>query len=454
MSSHIVQSISPARKPSVRTVVLASVLGTTIEWYDFLLYGTAAALIFNRLFFPTFDPLVGTLFAFSTYAVGFIARPVGGIIFGHYGDRLGRKSMLILTMLIMGLGTFLIGAMPTYATIGVWAPILLVTLRFLQGLGIGGEWGGAVLMAVEFAPPGRRGLYGSLVQVGFPLGLVLSTAIFAVFTRMPDAQFIAWGWRIPFLLSIVLVVIGLFVRLRLAETPAFAAIKADHREARMPIAEVLIGYRRNLLIALGVRVTEVSWVYILTVFVIVYATKHLGLPRSMILNGILLAAVIELFTVPIFGALSDRIGRRPIYFAGAALAALIAFPLFWLIDTRQTGLIWLAVILGLSIGHGMMYGPQASFLSELFGTRVRYSGVSLGCQLSAAIGGGFSPIIATALLAWAGAPWAVSLFMAGLAVITIIAVSLARETAQTGLTEAPVQQEEQSPTPLTHVNVT
>lgn len=416
---------------SVKTVAAASAIGTTIEWYDFLIYGTAAALVFNQLFFPTLTPLIGTLVAFSTIGVGFVARPLGGIVFGHYGDRIGRKTMLFLTLLIMGVSTFFVGLMPTYNSIGVWAPILLVALRLLQGFAVGGEWGGAVLMAVEYAPEGKRGLYGSMVQIGFPLGLVAATASFAALSGLPEEQFLAWGWRLPFLASIVLVAVGLFIRLRIQETPTFRRVRETGTEVRLPVVEVLRRYPKNLLVAFGVRITEVSWVYILTIFVIAYATEQLGLPRGMILNGILLGATLELLAVPFFGALSDRVGRRPIYMVGAVLAALYAFPLFWLLDTREPWLVWLAIVLGLSIGHGVMYGTQAAFLSEMFDARVRYTGASLANQLSAAIGGGLSPVIAAALLAWSGGrPWPISVYMAALAVITIVSVILAKETSK------------------------
>ncbi len=412
----------------MRAIVCASVIGTMVEWYDFLIYGTAAALVFNKLFFPSFDPFVGTLAAFGSYAVGFVARPFGGAVFGHFGDRTGRKTMLTLTMLIMGAGTFLIGCLPTYATIGVWAPILLIALRLLQGIGIGGEWGGAVLMVIEHAPVGRRGFYGSLVQVGFPLGVAASTGTFLYMSQaMAEANFLAWGWRLPFLLSAVLIGVGLFIRLRLQETPAFAQVQ-EEGVAKAPLLDVLLRQPRTFLIAVGMKVSEVAWVYVLTVFSIVYATTKLGLPRTLVLNGILLAALAELVTIPLFGALSDRVGRKPLYVAGSVLSAALAFPVFWLLETRDPTIVVLTLVVVMSLTHGLMFGPQAAYMPELFGTRTRYSGASLGCQVSAALSGGFAPIIAAGLLAWAGATWPISLYLVALAAITLAAVLASRDT--------------------------
>ncbi len=422
------------RSARMRAIVVASVIGTTVEWYDFLIYGTAAALVFNKLFFPSFDPFVGTLAAFGSYAVGFVARPLGGAVFGHFGDRTGRKTMLTLTMLIMGAGTFLIGCLPTYASIGVWAPILLIVLRLLQGIGIGGEWGGAVLMVIEHAPEGRRGFYGSLVQVGFSLGVAASTGTFLIMSQlMAEADFLAWGWRLPFLLSAVLIGVGLFIRLRLQETPTFARMQREG-VARAPLLDVLVRQPRTFLIAVGLKVSEVAWVYVLTVFSVTYATTSLGLPRGLILDAILLAALAELVTMPLFGALSDRVGRKPLYVAGALLSAALAFPVFWLLETREPAVVVLTLVAVMSLTHGLMFSPQAAYLPELFGTRTRYSGASLGCQVSAALSGGFAPIIAAGLLAWAGATWPISLYLIGLAAITLVAVLASRDTAGLDIT--------------------
>ena len=413
---------------SVGRIVLASLVGTTIEFYDFYIYGTAAALVFNKLFFPGISPAAGTMAAFGTDAVGFAARPLGGIVFGHFGDRLGRKAMLLATMMIMGGGTFLIGCLPTYATIGLAAPLLLVVLRFIQGFGLGGEWGGAVLMVIEHAPKGRRGLFGSLVQLGFPLGVAASTGIFIPLSAMPNADFLTWGWRVPFLLSAVLVAFGIFVRTRLAETPAFAATRDAGALARRPMMEVFRRAPGSVLIAIGMKISEVAWVYVLTVFSIVYATSKLGLPRTLILNGIIVGALLELITLPLAGALSDRFGRKPIYLTGVVLSLLSAFPIFWLLDTRDHTLVVVGVAIVMNMTHAIGFGIGASWMPELFGTSVRYTGASLGCQVSAAISGGLAPIVATALLAWSGASWPVSVYLIGLGLIAAIAVLAARET--------------------------
>jgi MHS family shikimate/dehydroshikimate transporter-like MFS transporter len=416
-------------RPSTLTTVLwASVLGTVIEWYDFLIYGTAAALVFNKLFFPSFAPAAGTIAALGTYAVGFAARPLGGIVFGHFGDRLGRKTMLMLTMMIMGGGTFLIGCLPTFEQIGIWAPLLLIVLRFIQGFGLGGEWGGAVLMVVEHAPDGRRGLYGSLVQIGFPLGVAASTAIFIPLTALPQSELLNWGWRVPFVLSVLLVGVGLFVRMRLSETPAFQRMRLAETVSRRPVLEVFSRVPRSVLIAIGMKISEVAWVYVLTVFTIVYATTKLGLPRSLILNGIIAGALLELITLPLAGALSDRFGRKPIYLTGVVLSIVCAFPVFWLLDTRDPVYVIAGLALVMNVTHAIGFGIGASWMPELFGTRVRYTGASLGCQVSAAISGGFSPIVATALLAWTGATWPVSLYMIALGLVAAWAVIAARET--------------------------
>jgi len=422
-----------AKKSKIGTIAAASSIGTIIEWYDFLIYGMAAALVFNKLFFPNVSPVIGTLAALGTYAVGFFARPLGGAIFGHFGDRVGRKSMLLLTMFIMGIGTVLIGCLPTYEHIGIWAPVLLIVLRFIQGVGLGGEWGGAALMVLEHAPKHRRGFYGSLVQVGFPLGLVLATGVFAIVSKLPEADFLSWGWRIPFLLSIVLVVVGYVIRSKVEESPIFLQMKAKNELSKQPVLDAILKNPRAFLTAIGLKISEVSWVYILTVFIVVHATNNLQLPKSLILDGILYAALVEVITIPLFGLLSDKIGRRPMYIWGALFTLALAFPLFTLLDTKDSAIIIGVMIVALSLGHGFMFAPEATYFPELFGANVRYSGATLGFQVAAAIGGGLSPIIATGLMAYFGGTTGVSVMLILLAAVTLIAAISARETRHESL---------------------
>ena len=415
---------------SMRRVVAASAIGTTIEWYDFLIYATAASLVLNKLFFPTKDPLMGTLISISTIGVGFFARPIGAIILSHFGDRMGRKSMLILTLVSMGVATTLIGILPTYASIGVAAPILLVACRLVQGIAVGGEWGGAVLMATEHSPPDKRGFYGSLVQIGFPLGMALGTASFFALAHLSDQQFMSWGWRIPFAASAALVVIGIFIRLRIGETPDFKRVLREGKVSRLPVLEAIRRHPKDLLIGLGARITEISWIYVLTIFGLSYAVSNLGLPRSLVLGAIALGALVELVTIPLFGRLSDYVGRRPIYLLGCAAAICLSFPIFWAIGTRDPIIVVSAFVIGMSVGHGIMYGVQASFLGEMFPSNLRYSGASLGYQIAAPIGGGLVPLAAAAIVELAhGATWPVSLLMILIASMTVLAVMAARETA-------------------------
>jgi len=417
-------------------VAFASLIGTAIEWYDFFLYGTAAALVFNKLFFPQFDPMVGTIAAFATFAIGFIARPVGGMVFGHFGDRIGRKTMLYLTLLIMGVGTTAVGLLPSYQSVGIWAPIMLVACRLLQGFALGGEWGGAVLMAVEHAPENRRGFYGSWPQLGAPLGLVLGTLVFGYFSRYPEAEFLAWAWRVPFLLSVVLVAVGLFIRTKIAESPAFEKIKNAKKEAKMPIIEAITKHPKNMLLAMGVRFAENGLFYIYAAFVFAYATSVLKIERSMILTAVTIAASIEVFTIPLYGLLSDKIGRRPVYMFGAVFSGLWAFPFFWIIGFKDPWLATLGVTVGLAVGHAAMYGPQASFLSEMFSARVRYSGASLGYQLASIFAGALTPLVSTWLLKiYNGSFWPVGIYMMVLALITVVSLYFATETYQQTIEE-------------------
>lgn len=415
---------------SIRKVVLASFIGTTIEWYDFFLYGTASALVFGKLFFPDADKVAGTMLAYGTFLVGFVARPIGGIVFGHFGDRIGRKSMLVTTLMMMGVATFLIGILPTHATIGSAAPVMLVLLRFVQGFGVGGEWGGAVLMAVEHDQGGRRGFHASWVQAGVPVGLLLATGVFAFFASFGDDALFSWGWRVPFLLGGLLLGVGLFVRLHLLESPIFEEMKAQRSEVAQPppIVEVLRTHGREVLLAMGARFAENAFFYIFTIQILSYGSDYLGLGKQVFLNAVLVASAVQLVAIPIFGALSDRFGRRPVYLAGAISLALFAMPFFWMLGTRDPWWICAAVVLGL-IGHAAMYGPQAAFFSELFGTSVRYSGASLGYQLASPLAGGMAPLIATELLRRSGGnPLPVALYLIAMAGVTVLCVYLAKET--------------------------
>ena len=411
---------------SIRKVVVASFIGTTIEWYDYFIFATAAALFFPQVFFPGFGETTGTILAYTTFAVGFGARPLGGLIFGHYGDKIGRKTMLVTTLLIMGIATFLVGVLPGYDAIGILAPILLVLLRVLQGIGLGGEWGGAVLMAVEHSDDNQRGLNGSWPQMGVPAGLVLGTGVFAAVSAVSGDA--AWAWRVPFLLSVILIAVGFFVRISIYESPAFSRVRESGTEARMPIVDVLRTYPKNVLLGVGSRIGIDAAFYILAVYSLTYITANLGLPERVGLIAISIAALIEIFTIPAFASLSDKVGRRPVLMAGAAFLGLWIFPFFWLLDTKSASLIILAVIVGLSLGHAAVYGTQASFYAELFGTRVRYSGASLGYQLAGIFGGALAPIIATALYAATGGPGLIGVYVAVLCLLSIVCVYLADET--------------------------
>ena len=404
-----------------RRAVIASTVGTTIEWYDFFLYNTASALVFPALFFPHQAAYTGILLSFGTQFVGFAARPVGAAIFGHFGDRIGRKAMLVTTLMLMGISTFLIGLLPTYSAIGYTAPVLLTLLRIAQGLGVGGEWGGSVLLSMEWGVPTRRGLMASWPQLGVPMGLLLSTAAVRLLTSWTGASFDNWGWRIPFLISIVLVAVGLYVRLRVLETPEFEDVRQRRAVVRYPLFQVLRRQWGQVLSSAFVRMSEQAPFYLFTVFVLTYTTTKLKLNRNDVLNDVLIAAAIGLLTVPLFGHLSDRIGRRLVYGIGIVLTAVYAFPYFGLLNTKTTGLVLLGVILSL-VFHDMQYGPQAALIAESFGPDVRYSGAGLGYQLASVIAGGPAPLIATRILEKSGSSTGISFYIIGCCILAMIAL--------------------------------
>jgi MFS transporter, MHS family, shikimate and dehydroshikimate transport protein len=428
-------TVTTARPDTSETkrVALAGTIGTAVEWYDFYIYGMAAALVFGPQFFPSFSPIAGTLAAFGTFAVGFLARPLGGVIFGHFGDRVGRKKVLVLTLFLMGAATVAIGLLPTYSSIGVWAPIILVTLRFLQGFAVGGEWGGAVTMVVESSPPDRRGFFGSLPQMGVPLGLVLSTSIFAGLALLPDEAFNAWGWRIPFLLSAFLIAIGLFIRARIKETPTFAAMKEAGAKAKLPVKDAFGSHWRTIAMTVGLYVSAGIPFYIVTVLVLSYGSKELGIPKGVLLTGMLLAALLEAAAVPYFGRLSDKLGRRPVFIASAAFALVLAFPFFWMLATGINAVVWLAIALALALAHAGMYGPTAAMYAELFPPAVRYTGTSVGYQLGGVVAG-FVPLTAASLVSWAGgASWPIATIWAVAALVGLVCAVIVRETRGTDL---------------------
>ncbi|PYR13315.1 MAG: MFS transporter [Acidobacteria bacterium] len=408
----------------MRRAVLASTVGTAIEWYDFFLYSTVTGLVFARLFFPRSDPLVGTLEAFAVYAVGFVARPVGAAIFGHYGDRIGRKSTLIASLLLMGIATFLVALVPTYQRIGIWGAVILTVLRFVQGVGVGGEWGGSVLLAMEWARTTRhRGFIASWPQFGVPAGLFLANLAVLAFSAISGDRFLVWGWRIPFLLSIVLVAVGFYIRLGIHETPVFTRLVAENKVEPTPIVEVMRRHPKEIALTALCRMGEQAPFYLFTAFVFAYGTTTLNIGRDFLLVAVLAASVVSFVSIPLFGHLSDRIGRKRVYMLGAALTGLFGFVYFAMLDTRAPALVFLAVVLSL-IPHDMMYGPQAALIAECFTGRLRYSGASLGYQLASVIAGGPSPIIATWLLSRYASGYAIAWFIFVCALISVAAASL------------------------------
>ncbi|MGC1778982.1 MAG: MFS transporter [Xanthobacteraceae bacterium] len=408
----------------LRKAVIASTVGTAIEWYDFFLYGTAAGLIFGKAYFPNHDVLTGTLLAFGTYFIGFASRPIGAAIFGHYGDRIGRKATLIITLMCMGLATFAIAFVPTYGSIGIWGAVLLTVLRALQGIGVGGEWGGSVLMSMEWSRThGQRGLVASWPQFGVPCGLLLSTGAIALFSYWTGDQFAVWGWRIPFALSIVLVGIGLWIRLGILETPVFQRLLDEKKIENAPIIEVIKKQPKEIILSAFLRMSEQAPFYIFTAFIFSYAVGTLKMPRDFILSAVIVAAIVSFFTIPISGHISDKIGRKNMYMIGAVTMGIFGFIYFAMVDTATPALVFIAIVLSL-IPHDMQYGPQSALIAEAFTPRLRYSGSSLGYQLASIIAGGPAPIIATALFAAYGSGYAVAIYIAACAIITLIATAM------------------------------
>ncbi|MEN3266321.1 MAG: hypothetical protein V7646_3215 [Pseudonocardia sp.] len=417
-----------SRPHQLRRVAFASAIGTTIEWYDYFIYSTAAALIFGSQFFSTLSPGSATLASFATLGVGFLARPVGGILWGHFGDRIGRKRMLVASLVLMGVATVGVGVLPTYAQIGVAAPILLVTMRLLQGLSAGGEWGGAALMAVEHAPTGQRGRYGAYSQIGVPAGLILAQLVFVVIgATLSDEQFASWGWRLPFLFSIVLVGVGLFIRLRIEESPVFRALKTEQVRARLPMIDVLRERPRELLIASVSFIANTAIGYVFLAYLLSYGTSVLGVSRTTMLLVVIVGSVSWLLSIIISARWSDRVGRKPVYVFGSVLLVVWPVPFFLLIDTRSAALMVLAVIV-LTIGLGASYGPQSALFAEMFEARYRYSGASFSYAVGAVLGGGFAPLVATALQSSTGTSLSVSAYMVVTGLISLAAVLAIRET--------------------------
>ncbi len=408
----------------LRKAVVAATVGTTIEWYDFFIYGTAAGLIFPKLFFPNEDPLTGTLAAFGTYFVGFVGRPIGAAIFGHYGDRIGRKATLIATLMVMGIATFLVAFVPSYASIGIWGAVILTVLRMLQGIGVGGEWGGSVLISMEWARShGSRGLVAAWPQFGVPSGLFLSNLVILGVSTWSGADFATWGWRIPFFFSIVLIGIGLWIRLGILETPVFQQLLDEDKIERAPIVEVIRRQPREILLSALLRMAEQAPFYIFTAFVFAYGVGTLKMPRDLILSAVLVASCVSFVTIPLSGHISDRIGRRNMYLIGAAATGLFGFLYFGMLDSALPSAVFVAIVLSL-IPHDIQYGPQAALIAEAFTPRLRYSGASLGYQLASVIAGGPAPLIATALFAAYHTGYAVAIYIAGCAVVSLVSAGL------------------------------
>lgn len=417
----IQSSSAQKRKSSHKLAGISSMVGTTIEWYDFFIYGAAAALIFNKLFFPELDPLTGVLAAFATYAVGFIGRPLGGIVFGHFGDKIGRKSMLMLTLVMMGIPTVMIGLLPTYETIGYWATFFLVILRFVQGMAMGGEWGGAVLMAVEHAPEGKKGFWGSLPQASAGGGLMLASLALGAVSLLPEEALFSWGWRLPFLASILLLGVGWYIRVKVPESPDFEKVKDKAQEIKVPALQVFKDHPRQLLTIIIARAAENAWFYIASTFALAYTTTQLGIPRSDILFATICGAFFIMVLTPLFGHLSDKVGQRNMFMFGLCILALYCYPFFSMLNTKDPVLVWTAIVLAIGVVFPIMYAPQSQLFARQFPAQIRYSGISISVQFAGILGGGIAPLIATKLLSVGnGNPYLITLYIGGMAVIAIL----------------------------------
>jgi MFS family permease len=424
----------------LRHVLISAGIGSALEWYDFFIYGMASALVFGPLFFPTYDPAVGTLASFATFAVGFLARPFGGLFFGHFGDRWGRKPMLVATLLLVGGSTFLIGLLPTYAQVGAWAPVMLLGLRLLQGFGAGAEYGGAVVMAVEFAPDGKRGLYGAFAPMGTQVGNALAGGAFLAVGALGKDEMLAWGWRIPFLISLLLLALGVYIRAKVSETPVFLQARARHPPLKLPALEAVRRSPRNFLVVVGARLAENALGYLYPVFGVSYLIGTLQVPRNVAVSGMIAGSIALVGGLLFFAHLSDRIGRRPVYMFGALFSAACAFPFFLMVETREPVLIVLAFVVEMGIGSAAMFGPQAVYFAELFGPRLRYSGFAFARELGSIIAGGPAPLIASSLVAWmAGAPWGVCVYVIAISLVTAFAVWCGPETYKNDIRAEDVQ---------------
>ncbi|MGA8884163.1 MAG: MFS transporter [Acinetobacter sp.] len=420
-----VQGTAQQRKPSHRLAGISSMVGTTIEWYDFFIYGAAAALIFNKLFFPNLDPLSGVLAAFATYAVGFIGRPLGGIVFGHFGDKVGRKSMLLLTLLLMGVPTVLIGLLPTYESIGYWAAFLLVILRFVQGMAMGGEWGGAVLMAVEHAPEGKKGFWGSLPQASAGGGLMLASMALWLVSLMPEPILFSWGWRLPFLASILLLGVGWYIRVKVPESPDFEKVKAKAEEIKVPALQVFKNHPKQVLTIIIARAAENAWFYMASTFALAYTTTQLGIPRQEILFATICGAGAIMLMTPLCGHLSDKVGQRNMFMFGLLVLALYCYPFFSMLNTKDPVLVWTAIVLAIGVVFPIMYAPQAQLFARQFPAEIRYSGISISVQFAGVLGGGLAPMVATKLLSiGGGSPHLISAYILSMAAVAILCTCL------------------------------